>query len=76
LDETGTELRFENPVNREFVLFGEGEFATITVSDLSGKSFVFPASGSNRFDVSSLPAGLYILTALNDQNVKRRFVKL
>ena len=76
LDETGTELRFENPVNREFVLFGEGEFATITVSDLSGKSFVFPASGSNRFDVSALPAGLYVLTAIDDQNVKRRFVKL
>ena len=75
-EEARMELRFENPVNRDLVLLGDVACSTITVSDLRGASFVFRTSGSNKFDVSSLPAGLYILTSVNDQNVKKRFVKL
>ena len=76
LEEATIDVRFENPVTHEFVLMGETEFTSIQVSDLSGKSMVITTSGSNRFDVSSLPAGFYVLNAVNDQLVRRSFVKM
>jgi hypothetical protein len=76
LEEATIDVRFENPVTHEFVLLGETEFTSIQVSDLSGKSMVITTSGSNRFDVSSLPAGFYVLNAVNDQLVRRSFVKM
>ena len=76
INELAFEVRFENPVNTELSLLGETEFTSIQVTDLSGKSMMFTTSGSNRFDVSALPAGFYVLTALNDQMVRRSFVKM
>jgi hypothetical protein len=76
INELAFEVRFENPVNTELSLLGETEFTSIQVTDLSGKSMVIATSGSNRFDVSSLPAGFYVLTGVNDQSVRRSFVKL
>jgi hypothetical protein len=76
INELAFEVSFENPVNTELSLLGETEFTSIQVTDLSGKSRVITTSGSNRFDVSSLPAGFYVLTAVNDQLVRRSFVKM
>jgi hypothetical protein len=76
INELAFEVRFENPVNTELSLLGETEFTSIQVTDLSGKSMMFTTSGSNRFDVSALPAGFYVLTAVNDQMVRRSFVKM
>jgi len=76
INEATLDVRFENPVNNEFVLLAETEFASIQVSDLSGKSIIFKRTGANHFDVSTLPAGFYVLTAVNDQIVRRSFVKL
>jgi hypothetical protein len=69
-------VSFENPVNSELSLICEMEFTSIQVTDLSGRSIIFKSSGANRFDVSTLPAGFYVLTAVNDQIVRRSFVKL
>jgi hypothetical protein len=76
LEEAVLDVRFENPVINEIVLVGATEFESILVSDLSGKSMLFTTSGSNRFDVSSLPAGFYVLSSVNDQLVRRSFVKM
>lgn len=76
INELAFEVRFENPVNTELSLLGETEFTSIQVTDLSGKSMMFTTSGSNRFDVSSLPAGFYVLTAVDQQVVRKRFVKM
>jgi len=76
LEEATLDVRFENPVNTELSLLSATEFTSIQVTDLSGKSMLFATSGSNHFDVSSLPAGFYVLTAVNDQIVRRSFVKM
>jgi hypothetical protein len=76
IDELTVEVRFENPVNTELSLLGDTEFTTIQVTDLSGKSIIFKSSGANNFDVSNLPAGFYVLTAIDQQAVRKRFVKL
>jgi hypothetical protein len=76
INELAFEVSFENPVNTELSLLGETEFTSIQVTDLSGKSMVFTTSGSNRFDVSSLPAGFYVLSSVNEQQVRRSFVKM
>ena len=76
INELAFEVSFENPVNTELSLLGETEFTSIQVTDLSGKSMMFTTSGSNRFDVSSLPAGFYVLNAVNNQLVRRSFVKM
>jgi hypothetical protein len=76
LEEATLDVRFENPVNNEFVLLAETEFANIEVSDLSGKSIIFNSTGANHFDVSTLPAGFYVLTAVDQQVVRKSFVKM
>ncbi|MEN9973847.1 MAG: hypothetical protein RIS20_2194 [Bacteroidota bacterium] len=76
INELAFEVSFENPVNTELSLLGETEFTSIQVTDLSGKSIVFTTSGSNRFDVSALPAGFYVLSSVNEQLVRRSFVKM
>ncbi|MFZ9613376.1 MAG: T9SS type A sorting domain-containing protein [Crocinitomicaceae bacterium] len=76
IDELAVELRFENPVYTELSLLGDAEFTTIQVTDLSGKSLVFKSTGFNHFDVSNLPAGCYVLSAVNDQLVRKSFVKM
>jgi|GEM_PF-4565634 len=55
---------------------GETEFESIEVSDLSGKSIIFNSTGAKHFDVSTLPAGFYVLTAVDQQVVRKRFVKM
>jgi hypothetical protein len=76
IDELTVEVRFENPVNTELSLLGDTEFTSIQVTDLSGKSLVFKSTGFNHFDVSTLPAGFYVLTAVDQQAVRKSFVKL
>jgi len=76
INELAFEVSFENPVNTELSLLGETEFTSIQVTDLSGKSMMITTSGSNRFNVSALPAGFYVLNAVNNQLVRRSFVKM
>ncbi len=76
IDEATLAVRFENPVSSNFIVFAGTEIQTIEVTDLSGKLFAFTSSGANHFDVSQLPAGFYVLTAVNDQMVRRSFVKM
>ena len=76
IDELVVEVRFENPVNAELSLLGDVEFTSIQVTDLSGKSLIFKSTGFNHFDVSTLPAGFYVLTAVDQQAVRKSFVKL
>jgi hypothetical protein len=76
INEATLDVRFENPINNEFVLLAETEFANIEVSDLSGKSIIFTSTGANHFDVSTLPAGFYVLTAVDQQVVRMSFVKM
>jgi len=76
LDELSNSLQFENPVNNELFLLGDTQFTSIEVSNLSGKSVVFTSSGSNYFDVSSLPAGFYVLHAVDQQMIRRSFIKM
>ncbi len=75
IDELTMEVSFENPVSSDFILFLGADIQSIVVTDLSGKSFAFTSSGANHFDVSKLPAGFYILTAVNGQTVRKSFVK-
>jgi len=76
INELAFEVSFENPVNTELSLLSEMEFTSIQVTDLSGKSIIFKSSGANNFDVSTLPAGFYVLTAVDQQVVRKSFVKL
>ena len=76
INELTFDVQFENPVNTELSLLGDMEFTSIQVTDLSGKSIIYKSTGANRFDVSTLPAGFYVLTAVNDQLVRRSFVKI
>ena len=70
------DVQFENPVNTELSLLSATEFTSIQVTDLSGKSVIFKTSGANNFDVSTLPAGFYVLTAVDQQVVRKSFVKM
>ena len=76
LNELSFDVQFENPVNTELSLIGDVKFTSIQVTDLSGKSFIFRSKGTNDFDVSNLPAGFYMLTAVDQKVVRKRFVKL
>jgi hypothetical protein len=76
IDEATFALRFENPVSSDFIVFTGTDIQSIEVTDLSGKPFSFASSGANHFDVSVLPAGFYVLTSVNEQRVRRRFVKI
>jgi hypothetical protein len=63
-------------VSSDFIVFTGTDIQSIEVTDLSGKPFSFASSGGNHFDVSALPAGFYVLTSVNEQRVRRRFVKI
>jgi hypothetical protein len=76
LNEATLDVRFENPVNIELSLLSDTEFTSIQVTDLSGKSIIFKSAGANQFDVSTLPAGFYVLTAVDQQIVRKSFVKM
>jgi hypothetical protein len=76
INELTFDVQFENPVNTELSLLGDTEFTSIQVTDLSGKSVIFKSSGANNFDVSNLLAGFYVLTAVDQQVVRKRFVKM
>jgi hypothetical protein len=76
LDEANLDVSFENPVDSDLMVFVGSDIQSIVVTDLSGKEFAFTSLGANQFDVSHLPSGFYVLTAINEQMVRRRFVKL
>ena len=76
INELAFEVSFENPVITELSLLSEMEFTSIQVTDLSGKSIIFKSSGANNFDVSTLPAGFYVLTAVDKQVVRKSCVKM
>ena len=76
VNELTFDVQFENPVNTELSLLSATEFTSIQVTDLSGKSVIFKTSGANNFDVSTLPAGFYVLTAVDQQVVRKSFVKM
>jgi hypothetical protein len=76
LDEATLDVSFENPVHSDLIIFAEMDIQSIEIRELSGKTFAFTTSGDNHFDVSMLPAGFYVLTALNEQTVRRSFVKM
>jgi hypothetical protein len=76
LEEATLDVRFENLVNNELSLLSNTEFTSIQVTDLSGKSIIFKSAGDNQFDVSTLPAGFYVLTAVDQQIVRKSFVKM
>ena len=76
LDEAKLDVSFENPVHSDLIIFADMDIQSIEIRELSGKTFAFTTSGDNHFDVSILPAGFYVLTALNEQTVRRSFVKM
>lgn len=76
INEASVDVSFENPVLSDLYLFAKTEIESIEIKDLSGRSFAFNVIGSNHFDVSKLPSGFYILTAVNRQVVRKSFVKL
>jgi hypothetical protein len=76
IDETSLEVTFENPVDSYLMVFVGTDIHSMVVTDLSGKQFAFSSSGANQFDVSQLPAGFYVLTAVNGAMVRRSFVKM
>jgi hypothetical protein len=76
IDEASLDLTFENPVGSDFLVFAGIDIQSIEITDLSGKQFSFASSGANHFDVSQLPAGFYVLSAVNEQMVRRSFVKM
>lgn len=76
LEESTLDVRFENPVNTELSLLSYTEFTTIQVTELCGKTIIFKSTGANNFDVSTLPAGFYLLTAVDQQVVRKSFVKM
>jgi hypothetical protein len=76
INEATFDVNFENPVRSDLLVFVGIEIESIEVRDLSGRAFVFSTMGSNHFDVSSLPSGFYVLTAVNQQVVRRSFVKV
>jgi hypothetical protein len=76
IDEPTFDVNFENPVHSDILVFVGNEIESIEVRDLSGRAFVFSTTGSNHYDVSALPAGFYVLTAVNQQVVRRSFVKV
>ena len=76
IDEASLEVTFANPVDSDLMVFVGTDIQSIVVKDLSGKQFSFASSGANQFDVSQLPAGFYVLTAVNGEMVRRSFVKM
>jgi hypothetical protein len=76
IEEATFDVSFENPVRSDLLLFVGTEIESIEIKDLSGRTFVFTAVGSNHFDVSTLPSGFYMLTSVNQQVVKKSFVKM
>ena len=75
LDELGLDIKFENPVQDELRLLGETSVEVIQITDLSGKTFEFKSLGNNIFDTTALPAGFYILTAVNKLPLNKPFIK-
>jgi hypothetical protein len=76
IDEATLDVSFVNPVSSDLIVFASTDIQSIEVSDLSGKTFEFTSSGANHFDISMLPAGFYVLTAVNQQVVRRSFIKV
>jgi hypothetical protein len=62
-------------VQNELRILSEAAFEVVKVSDLSGKSYEFKSIGQNTFDVSMLPAGFYMLQAVDGKLARRGFVK-
>ncbi len=76
INEAEIDVNFENPVHSDIVVFVGTEIESIEVKDLNGKTYIFSKCGANKFDLSPLSSGFYVLTAVNKQVVRRSFVKL
>jgi hypothetical protein len=76
IDEKAIEVNFENPVLADILVFFGNEIASIEVQDLNGKIVEFSSIGSNKFDLSDLPSGFYILKSVNKEVVRKSFVKV
>lgn len=76
INEYALELKFENPVANGLLVFTDAIIETIEIQDLSGKSYVFKSSGAGQFDISTLPTGFYMLSAINNTVTRKAFVKL
>lgn len=75
LDELGLDILFENPVQHELLILSEAAFEVVQITDLSGKSYEFKSVGNNTFDVSTLPAGFYMLHSVDSKLARKGFVK-
>jgi hypothetical protein len=74
--EYAQDLKFENPVANGLLVFTDAAIETIEIQDLSGKSFVFKSLGAGQFDISTLPTGFYMLSAINTSVTREAFVKI
>jgi hypothetical protein len=79
IDVTGMVKMYPNPVSSVLYLQSEIELSDLTVTDMLGNT-VMPlgklATGQTRFDVSSLAAGVYFISAQDEErSFMRRFVK-
>ncbi|MFM8596374.1 MAG: hypothetical protein ACKOBN_04695 [Flavobacteriales bacterium] len=75
INEFSAELKFENPIANGTLIFSDAAIQTIEVQDLNGKTYSFSSSGSGKFDISILPAGFYMLSAIDRQKARKAFVK-
>ena len=75
INEYALELKFENPVANGLLVFTDATIETIEIQDLSGKSFTFKSSGAGHFDISTLPAGFYMLHTVDNKLARKGFVK-
>lgn len=76
INEYALEYKFENPVANGVLVFTDATVENIEIQDLSGKSYVFESSAAGQFDISTLPTGFYMLSAINNTVTRKAFVKL
>jgi len=69
------ELVFGNPVGDFIQFLGSPAISVIQLFNGNGKEITLQSMGNNRFDMSTLAPGFYVLVKANDQTVNRKLIK-
>ena len=76
LETLSFDFSFTNPAQSEIQFYYPETIEQIELYDLIGHQYILKPNGQNRFDVSELPAGIFILRKVNSVGTNQKLLKI
>jgi hypothetical protein len=76
LETLSLEFNFTNPAQSEIQFYYPETIEQIELYDLIGHQYILKPNGQNRFDVTELPAGIFILRKVNAVSSNQKLIKI